>query len=230
MKKEQATSVSIIAETKHWLAVDKLAGQSVEGFNDRYDTTESRLFDYLATQYNNPYVGIVHRLDRVTSGVLLVAKRKSALKKLNKAFAQRQVEKTYLAIVHKSPESAKGTLTHWLEKDQLQKRAILHIAPTKVAKEVILNYEVMQKTESYTLLKIEPKTGKFHQIRAQLAAIDCPIIGDEKYGSESVYEENAIALHAYQLAFPYPDLEDEKIKITAQLPNTLLWRQFDLTN
>lgn len=226
----QPTPLSILAETKHWLAVNKNAGQSVEGFNDRYLTTENQVFDYLSKQYKNPYVGIVHRLDRVTSGALLIAKRKSALKKLNEAFAQGAVEKIYVAVISQSPEPSKATLTHWLTKSQIEKRAIIHNTFTENAKRVVLEYEVLQEVKNKVLLKVKPQTGKFHQIRAQLATIARPIVGDEKYGSKSEYLENAIALHAYQLAFPYPNLEGEKIKVTAPLPNTSLWRQFDLTN
>jgi 23S rRNA pseudouridine1911/1915/1917 synthase len=205
----------IIIETPHWLTVNKPAGMIVER-NPWEASVESVVLEYLHTQSNakNPFLGIVHRLDRVTSGVLLMAKKRSALKELNRQFAERQVKKTYLAMVEKAPPAATGELIHWLVKDQLNKRALIFETPGENAVECRLVYRLLESVEKGRLLEIEPQTGKFHQIRAQLAAIGCPIVGDEKYGAAKPYRPKAIALHAWKLQFLDP-VSRERVEVVA---------------
>ncbi|MEM1328575.1 MAG: RNA pseudouridine synthase [Bacteroidota bacterium] len=221
---------TIIQEHKHWLAIDKPSGWVVEAHGRTDETIESWVRDYLSQQYKNPYVGIVHRLDRVTSGVLLVAKRKSALRRLNVQFAEREVEKTYLAVVSQQPKKKQDKLVHFLEKDQLNKRAIIHSNQQQSSQRVTLSYRLLNSKNNYHLLKIQPSTGKFHQIRAQLAHIGCPIVGDQKYGGREELDNNTILLHAARLVFYYPDMKGDKIELAAKTPGLELWRQFDLTN
>ena len=207
----------ILQETKHWLAINKPAGLIVERSPFEHPTIESLVWEYLSGQLKKPYLGIVHRLDRVTSGVLLLAKKKQALKLLNEQFRLKQIQKTYLALTEREPPAKQGKLIHWLETDQKNKRALIHTKDGRNRALVELNYEVVEKQEQAYLLKINPLSGKFHQIRAQLAAINCPIIGDEKYGSSIEYPDRTIALHAWQLDFHDP-LSKGLIQLSAPPP------------
>ncbi len=193
--------LSILHETPRWLAVNKTAGIAVERSPYGYPCVEEEVAAYLSQHHRNPYVGIVHRLDRPVSGVLLFAKKPSALKALHEVFRERKVRKFYTAIVEKEPEANKGKLRHWLFKDLKNKRAVLYEKPTKNAVECMLDYQVVGQHAEGWKVEIELHTGKFHQIRAQLAAMGCPIIGDEKYGATRPWLPDAIALHAHQLVW-----------------------------
>ncbi|WP_353480768.1 RNA pseudouridine synthase [Haliscomenobacter sp.] len=212
-----------LAETSAWIAVNKPFGTSVEKTLGANDTIEDQVLDYLYNYTSMPFVGIVHRLDRVTSGILLMAKKKSALRKLNVQFAQREVKKTYLAIVEGIPTKPEALLAQWLYKDQKEKKAIIFNEPGENRDACNLQYRVVRQDKEKALLEVELLTGKFHQIRAQLAAQGTPIIGDEKYGATKIqYAEMGIALHAYSLEFA--DLIDQTpIKLTAPLPEHLVW-------
>lgn len=211
----------IIHETKHWLVINKPAGIIVE--KNPYETSlESKVVAYLQAQRPRiktpPYVGIVHRLDRVTSGVIVLAKKKSSLKHLNEQFRLRKVQKTYLALTANHPPQKQGMLQHWLLKNQQEKRATIYLQAHKKATKVSLQYHLQDKkeeTDSY-LLEIKPLTGKFHQIRSQLAAIDCSIMGDTKYGSVVSWHKK-IALHAYRLCFQDP-ISGQRVCFKAKLP------------
>ena len=206
----------IIVENNQWMAIHKPSGLIVERSPFESPTIESLAWDYLSAQYKKPYLGIVHRLDRVTSGVLLLAKRKSALRKLNLQFQEKQVRKTYLAVVEQAPKEVAGTLKHWLWKDQKNKRAEVYKQAKPDTAEVVLEYRVLKTVKNGTLLELHPKTGKFHQIRAQLAAIGCPIFGDEKYGG-TPWIDRQILLHAWKLDIINPTT-GEPTSIIAQAP------------
>jgi 23S rRNA pseudouridine1911/1915/1917 synthase len=212
-----------IAETSAWIAVNKPFGTSVEKTLGANDTIEDQVLDYLYNYTSMPFVGVVHRLDRVTSGILLMAKKKSALRKLNVQFAQRQVKKTYLAMVEGIPTQSEALLAQWLYKDQKEKKAIIFNEPGENRDACKLQYRVVLQEKDKALLEVELLTGKFHQIRAQLAAQGTPIIGDQKYGATKIqYAEMGIALHAYSLEFM--DLIDQSpIRLNAQLPLHPVW-------
>lgn len=210
--------LQIIKENRFWMAIDKPGGLIVEKSPFEHPTIEDLAWDYLSSHTKKPFLGIVHRLDRVTSGVLLLAKKKQALRELNKQFEEKTIQKTYQAVVASPPSANTALLQHWLEKDQKNKRAIIHQLPHKNAKEVRLTYQVIGQTaEGYSVLEIHPETGKFHQIRAQLAAVNCPIVGDEKYGSALKWGNRHIALHAASLAFIDP-LTGEKEEVNSKSP------------
>ncbi|MEM1216410.1 MAG: RluA family pseudouridine synthase [Bacteroidota bacterium] len=216
------SSLPILHETRHWLAINKPAGLNVEQLYD-YPSVEARVAEYLRQQgVRNPYVGIVHRLDRPVSGVLLVAKRKSALRHLNAQFAERRVQKTYWAITETAPAERATTLEHLIRKDQRAKRAEIVPRPQKGAVRGRLRYEYVQRTTHGHWLKVWPATGKFHQIRVQLAALGTPIIGDAKYGASLPDEADCIALHAAALVFVDP-LNDQQLEITAPSPARAVW-------
>mgnify|MGYP001271240050 CR=1 FL=1 len=196
--------LSILHETPRWLAVNKSAGIAVERSPYGYPSVEDEVRDYISQHHRNPYVGIVHRLDRPVSGVLLLAKKPSALKALHEVFRERKVRKFYFALVEKEPPSPKGQLRHWLFKDLKNKRAVLYDQPAKNALECRLDYRVVEPVEGLWKVEVELFTGKYHQIRAQLAAIGCPVAGDEKYGATLPWQANAIALHAHKLIWNDP--------------------------
>jgi 23S rRNA pseudouridine1911/1915/1917 synthase len=217
--------LDIIYESKHWLAINKPSGMIVERNPFEQPTVEDLVWEYLEATQKRPYLGIVHRLDRVTSGVLLIAKRKSALRHLNQQFADRSVQKTYLAILAKAPANRSGTLEHWLEKDQKNKMARIFAQAGEKRQRAILRYEVLQEKGGLFLTKVLPETGRFHQIRAQLAAIGCPIVGDEKYGSTVDPAHRYIALHAHRLSCFNPE-NDQQVEIFAPMPPEKWWLLF----
>jgi 23S rRNA pseudouridine1911/1915/1917 synthase len=167
----------------------------------------------------------VHRLDKPVSGTLLIARKRSALKILNEQFAAGTVRKTYLAIVSTPPPKAEDELRHWLTKDDEAKKAIIYDSRTQLAVEAKLRYKVVQQKNGKALLEIDLITGKYHQIRAQLAHIGSPIVGDEKYGSTEKYMKDALALHASQLTFTHP-VEGTLMTVKAPTPEDELWKLF----
>ena len=219
-------NLKIILETSHFLVINKPHGLIVEQ-NPWENSLESQVRNYLSKNSKNPFLGIVHRLDRVTSGALILAKKKSALIDLNEQFRQKKVQKTYLAIVENMPINEKDILKNWLKKDLKNKKAILFSKPQKDAYECSLSYQIIASNSIGHLLEIKPKTGKFHQIRAQLSAIGCPILGDEKYGSTLPFFKNSVALHASKLSFKNPQT-GEIIQIKADLSKNDFWNTFIL--
>lgn len=223
---DQLPKLSIIFENKHWLAVNKIPKLSVERSPYGEPTIESLVFDHISQAYRNPYVGIIHRLDRVTTGVLLFAKRKSTLRKINEQFRNRAVKKTYLAIVEEAPQKPTDTLVNFLSKDRATRKGIVNTTKIKGSVECTLSYEVIGKNKFGHLLLVKPITGKFHQIRVQLANIGCPILGDEKYGATKNISPNSVALHAWKLAFTNPTTE-MPIELIAPLQENEWWQGFE---
>ncbi len=213
---KKALRVNIIEETDYWIIINKPAGLIVER-HPQFRSLEQMVFEYFKKVKKKPFVGVVHRLDRPVSGAIIFAKKKSSLKKLNEMIRFREIKKTYLALVENKPLKEKGTLTHWLEKDKKNKRAVLHPTRTEKGKQAILKYELKKEHKNGFLLKINLTTGRYHQIRAQLAELGCPIIGDEKYGSAASFAENTIGLHAWRLEFECP-FSERKIEVEAEVP------------
>lgn len=216
---------SILDETTHWLVINKPSGLNVEPVWD-YPCVENQVRQYLKQtgRRAEPYVGIVHRLDRPVSGALILAKKKSSLRALNQQFAQRQVEKRYWAVCAGHPPSVSGMLQHHLVKDQKRKRSFVFDQPRKGSAPVKLTYKTLQSKADRSWLEIELHTGKFHQIRVQLAAMGCPIIGDQKYGSELADAEDCIALHARSLRFFTPEAPEQAVLCVAPVPSRTIWQ------
>lgn len=197
-------SIAVLLETPQLLVVNKPAGIAVEIQPHGYPSVEAWAHQYLGKKGKKDFVGIVHRLDRPVSGVLLLAKKPMALKLLNQQFATRTVEKTYLAIVEGTVVQESGMLEHWLEKDVVAKRAVVSKKGHPNAARCALSYRKAGETILGTLLEIKPLQGKFHQIRAQLSAAGMPIVGDSLYGAQKSFLTGAIALHASSLRFRNP--------------------------
>lgn len=190
--------LSIIYEDNKILVVNKTAGLIVEKNPFEKPTVETLVEEYLHNPKKKAFVGIIHRLDRVTSGVLLFAKKKSILKLWNEYFREKQIKKTYIGITDTPLPKEKGTLKHWLFKDQKNKKSIAYPFKKKDTKLCILEYKLVEKTENSFKYQIQPITGKFHQIRVQFAEAGAPLRGDVKYGGSTKIVRQ-IALHASSL-------------------------------
>jgi 23S rRNA pseudouridine1911/1915/1917 synthase len=220
--------MNIIYENTDYLIIDKPVGLIVENNPFESPTVESLVEDHLKKSKKKPYVGIVHRLDRVTSGVMVFAKKKGILRLLNESFRLKQIQKVYYAIVDQKPPEQEGTLRHFLFKDQKNKRAEIFTTAENGTNPCALHYKVLHNSDQYYLLEIIPESGKFHQIRAQLSFVGCPIVGDEKYGSKTEYQPLSICLHARELGFNNPTNNNKKENYKANLPTSTPWSAFIL--
>lgn len=205
--------------------VNKRPGDIVQG--DK--TGDTPLVDvgksYIADKYNKPgavYLGVVHRLDRPTSGVIIFARTSKSLPRLNTAFAQRETKKTYWAVVKEKPPKDKDTLVHFLKRNPKQNKSYAYPKKVPDSKQAILHYQVIKKLDNYYLLSIDLETGRHHQIRAQLAAIKCPIKGDLKYGFDRSNKHGSIHLHARQITFTHP-VKKEEMTLIAPTPDEVIW-------
>ena len=182
---------------------------------------------YIKKKYSKPgavFLGVVHRLDRPTSGIVVFARTSKALTRLNKLFAERQTQKTYWALVKNTPQQLEATLKHYLKRNAKQNKSYAYAKPVPDAKEAILYYKVIKKLKSFSLLEIALHTGRHHQIRSQLAAIGSPIRGDLKYGAARSNPDGSISLHAHKLEFIHP-VKKEAIAIIATVPqNDVVWK------
>ncbi|MCP3928495.1 MAG: RNA pseudouridine synthase [Bacteroidetes bacterium] len=180
----------------------------------------------LAEIYCKSKLYLIHRLDRPASGIILFAKNKNALAHLNEQFTNRQVQKTYLAVVRNPPETEEGTLIHYLKKNGKLNRSFASLKKEAEAKKAELSYKIVDKSDYYHLLEIQLITGRHHQIRAQLAAIQCPVKGDVKYGARRKNSDRSIHLHAWKLEFSHP-ITGEKQQLIASAPDDPVWNAFE---
>ncbi|WP_053977646.1 RluA family pseudouridine synthase [Mangrovimonas xylaniphaga] len=218
-------NLQVLYEDNHIIVVNKRAGDLVQG--DK--TGDSPLSDivkaYLKDKYNKPgnvYLGVVHRLDRPTTGIVLFAKTSKALPRLNKLFSEKSASKTYWALVKNQPPKTEDTLIHWLKKNPKNNKSSVFHKETNGSKRAVLHYSLLKQLNNYFLLEIELETGRHHQIRSQLSSIGSPIKGDLKYGFDRSNPDGSIHLHARKLEFTHP-VSKEAICITAPLPNDPLW-------
>jgi len=214
--------LEVLHENKDYLVVNKAAGLISEKSPYEAVTVETQVLNHLLKNNNKPYIGIIHRLDRVTSGVLILAKKKSILVAFNQLFSSRNVQKTYLAIVKNKPQNNKGNLVNFLVKNNKEKRADIVQSKSKDSLNCALSYQVIGKNDFGYLLEVKPKTGRFHQIRAQLSTIGLPIIGDKKYGSDQKYLPLSICLHAWKLTYEVAGYKESKT-FEAPLPKNDFW-------
>jgi 23S rRNA pseudouridine1911/1915/1917 synthase len=171
------------------------------------------------------FLGVVHRLDRPVSGLVVFARTSKALTRLNKMFAEGEVHKTYWALVKNAPQKTEDTLTHWLVRNEKQNKSYAYATEKPNAKKAILKYRLIGKSDNYSLLEVQLMTGRHHQIRCQLAAMGCPIKGDLKYGAPRSNPDGSISLQSHRVEFIHP-VSKERITVEAPLPDDPLWQAF----
>ncbi len=218
-------NLQVLYEDNHLIAINKRPGDIVQG-DKTGDTPLSEVVkEYIKDKYNKPgnvYLGVVHRLDRPTSGIVIFARTSKALPRLNQLFKDRDAQKTYWALVKNMPPKEEDTLTHYLKRNPKQNKSYAHIKEVPESKKAILEYKIIQKLDNYFLLEIALHTGRHHQIRSQLSAIGCPIKGDLKYGFDRSNKDASISLHARKLSFSHP-VKDLELNLVAPLPNDPIW-------
>jgi 23S rRNA pseudouridine1911/1915/1917 synthase len=220
----------ILFEDNHLLIINKKSGQIVQG--DK--TGDLSLIDevklYIKEKYAKPgnvFAGLVHRIDRPTSGIVIFAKTSKALTRLTEMLKRREIKKTYWAVIKKAEIVSTQRLIHYLKKNERNNKALIYTKPTQGAKEAILTYHIIKQSDNYMLLEIDLETGRHHQIRAQLSAIKCPVKGDLKYGFDRSNTDGSIHLLARKIEFIHP-VKKEKIILKAPVPeNDNLWKSFE---
>jgi 23S rRNA pseudouridine1911/1915/1917 synthase len=220
--------LEILYEDNHLIAVNKKSSDLAQGDRTGDESLDTRVKKYIAEKYKKPgeaFLGVIHRLDRPVSGVLLYARTSKALERLNEIFRTRDVRKIYLAVVKERPPEDEGNLDHFLKKNEKQNKSYTYDHEVSGSKKAGLSYRIISRSDKYYLLEIELHTGRHHQIRAQLSAVGCPIKGDLKYGFSRSNEDGSICLHARSLEFVHP-VRKEKIKITSPLPEGDVWKAF----
>ena len=218
----------ILYEDNHLIIVNKLCGELVQGDRTGDETLADMVKHYLKVTYNkegNVYLGIPHRLDRPTSGIVVYAKTEKALIRLNELFRGSTVKKVYWAVVTTLPNQLEGTLIHHMVRNTKQNKSVANPIERKGSKVAKLDYKVIASSTNYHLLEIELHTGRHHQIRAQLSAIGLHIKGDLKYGSPRSNPDGGICLHARSIAFIHP-VKKEELFIVANPPRDALWDAF----
>lgn len=224
------TDKDVIYEDNHLIAINKRAGDIVQEDTTGDKSLEDMVKAYLAEKYNKPnaaFLGVIHRLDRPVSGMILFAKTSKALDRMNRMFHDRDVSKSYLAVVRNRPPKKADTLKNWLLRDRKKMVTKAYDREVKGGSFAQLDYEIVGELDGYYLLKVTPLTGRTHQIRCQLAYMECPIVGDNKYGYPRGSLRRSICLHSRSLTFSHP-VKDEKMTIVAELPHDGFWEKFNV--
>lgn len=219
----------ILFEDNHLIAVNKRAGDIVQVDDTGDEPLDEQVKKYIAKKYNKPngaFLGVVHRLDRPVSGVILFAKTSKALDRVNRLFKNREMKKTYWAVVRKRPIQPEGNLVHWLVKNPQKNVTKAFDHEVKGSLRAELNYKVIGELNGYYLIEVDPITGRPHQIRVQLSTLDSPIVGDNKYGYPRGSLKKSICLHARRLQFIHP-VKQEPVNIFAPLPKDGFWERFE---
>ena len=220
--------MEVVYEDNHLIIVNKQSGEIVQGDKTGDRPLSDIVKDYIKEKYQKPgavFLGVVHRLDRPVSGLVVFARTSKALARLNKMFAEGEVHKTYWAIVKNAPRTSEGTLEHWLVRNEKQNKSYAYDHERPNAKKAILKYRTISHSDHYTLLEVNLMTGRHHQIRCQLAAMGCPIKGDLKYGAPRSNPDGSISLMSRRVEFIHP-VSKEPIVAEAPLPDDTLWQSF----
>lgn len=219
----------ILYEDNHVIVVNKMPSELTQGDKTGDATLPDLVKTYLKEKYQKPgnvFLGVVHRLDRPTSGALVFARTSKALERLNAQFREKETNKVYWAIVSQKPNQDKGELIHYLKKNESQNKSYVVAEGTLGSKKAILYFQNIGSSERYHLLEIKLETGRHHQIRCQLAHMGCIIKGDLKYGDKRSNPDSSICLHARTLSFEHPTTK-ERIAVTAPLPKLGIWKAFE---
>ena len=220
--------MEVVYEDNHIIIVNKQSGEIVQGDKTGDPPLSVFVKDYIRKKYakqGSVFLGVVHRLDRPVSGLVVFARTSKALTRLNRMFAEGEVHKTYWAIVKNAPPKAEGTLKHWLVRNEKHNRTYAYPAEKPNSKKAILTYRTLGHSDNYTLLEVQLLTGRHHQIRCQLSAMGCPIKGDLKYGARRSNPDGSISLLARRIEFVHP-VSKAMISVEAPLPNDPVWQAF----
>ena len=223
------TNLQILHEDNHLIVVNKRVGDIVQGDKTGDIPLSELVKEYIKHKYQKPgavYLGVVHRLDRPTTGIVVFAKTSKALSRLNELFSSRQTQKTYWAVVKNNPPQEQDSLQHFISRNEKNNTSKAHSKEVPNSKLAVLDYQIIQKLNAYYALEINLHTGRHHQIRAQLAAIGCPIKGDLKYGFDRSNPDGGIHLHARKLVFTHP-VTKELLELIAPTPTDVLWDAID---
>ena len=215
----------VLFEDNHIIIINKRAGDIVQGDKTGDKPLSDVIKEYIKEKYQKPgnvFLGVVHRLDRPTSGIVLFARTSKALERLNKMLRERTIKKTYWAVVNGIPKKEENTLINYLRKNPKNNKSTVFRQETEGSKKAILHYKNIKKIDNYSLLEIDLETGRHHQIRAQLSAMGTTIKGDLKYGADKSNKDGSIHLHARKVEFSHP-VTKEEITISAATPQEVLW-------
>jgi len=222
--------MKVIYEDNHIIIVYKEGGEIVQGDKTGDVPLSDIVKDYIKKKYNKPgevFLGVVHRLDRPVSGLVVFARTSKALTRLNKMFQMHDVAKTYWAIVANAPKTPAGTLKGWIVRNEKQNKSFFHAREVANSKVAILDYKVIARSDRYHLLEINLHTGRHHQIRCQLASMGCVIKGDLKYGAPRSNPDGTISLLSRKIEFIHP-VSKIPISVISPLPEDRLWHAFNV--
>lgn len=222
--------MTVVYEDNHLIIVNKTASEIVQGDKTGDTPLSETVKRYIKEKYAKPgnvFLGVVHRLDRPVSGLVVFAKTSKALARLNEMFRNSEVKKTYWAIVKQRPPQDEGELVNYLVRNEKQNKSYAYDKEVKNSKKAVLHYRLIGHSQNYFLLEVDLKTGRHHQIRCQLAKMGCPIKGDLKYGFARSNPDGSICLHAHRVKFVHP-VSKELIDVTAPLPPGNLWNGFEM--
>ncbi len=219
-------NLQVLYEDNHIIVVNKRVGDIVQGDKTGDKPLSEVVKEYIKDKYNKPgevFLGVVHRLDRPTTGIVVFARTSKALTRLNDLFKNRETQKTYWAVVKKRPELNSATLVHYLKRNEKSNTSKAHNKEVPDSKKASLDYTIIKELNNYTALEINLHTGRHHQIRAQLSAIGSPIKGDLKYGADRSNPDGGIHLHARKLMFTHP-VSKENLLVIAPVPDDVIWK------
>ena len=218
-------NLQVLHEDNHIIVINKRVGDIVQGDKTGDKPLSEVVKEYIKVKYNKPgevFLGVIHRLDRPTTGIVIFARTSKALIRMNELFSNRETQKTYWAIVKNKPQNPEDKLVHYLKRNEKNNTSKAHIKEVPESKIASLDYKIIASLQSYYALEINLHTGRHHQIRAQLSAIGSPIKGDLKYGFDRSNPDGGIHLHARKLVFTHP-VTKENIEIIAPTPKDVIW-------
>jgi 23S rRNA pseudouridine1911/1915/1917 synthase len=218
-------NLQVLHEDNHIIVINKRVGDIVQGDKTGDKPLSEVVKEYIKVKYNKPgevFLGVIHRLDRPTTGIVIFARTSKALTRMNELFSNRATQKTYWAIVKNKPQNSEDKLVHYLKRNEKNNTSRAHINEVPESKIASLDYKIIASLQNYYALEINLHTGRHHQIRAQLSAIGSPIKGDLKYGFDRSNPDGGIHLHARKLVFTHP-VTKENIEIIAPTPNDVIW-------
>ena len=222
--------MTVVYEDNHIIVVNKTSSEIVQGDKTGDVPLSETVKQYIKEKYNKPgnvFLGVVHRLDRPVSGLVVFAKTGKALTRLNEMFRNNEVKKTYWAIVKECPKETEGELVHYLVRNEKQNKSYAYEKEVRNSKKAVLHYKLIGHSQNYYLLEVDLKTGRHHQIRCQLAKMGCTIKGDLKYGAPRSNPDGSICLHARAVKFIHP-VSKEQVELTAPVPEGNLWNGFGI--